>query len=125
MPLFVSPFESFWNDFTMCLFAAATGDMIFMLILYVTVAIIHRNVYWLSDRAAYRQPATWVVPMLIGGLLAISFELWAVYVVERWHYGIMPLVPILKVGITPLLQMIIIPPATIAICRWTHLRAQP
>lgn len=115
MPLFDAPGISLWDSFTMCLFATATGDMLFMLALHLTVALIHRNLWWLSDRAAYSHPATWIVPVIIGALLAVSFELWAVYVDDRWVYGSMPIIPVVKVGLTPVLQMILIPLAVIAI----------
>lgn len=118
MPLFDAPGISLWDSFTMCLFATATGDMLFMLTLHLTVAVIHRNLWWLSDRTAYSHPATWIVPVVIGALLAVSFELWAVYVDDRWVYGSMPIIPVVKVGLTPVLQMILIPLAVIAISRW-------
>ena len=118
MPLFVSAHDSFWANFKMCLFATATGDMLFMLLLYLAVAVVHRDLSWLSEKSTYRHPATWVIPALIGSLLAISFELWAVHAVGRWQYGTMPLVPILQVGVTPLLQMILIPLASIGVCGW-------
>ena len=56
--------------------------------------------------------------MLIGVLLAVSFELWAIYAVRRWEYGSMPLIPIIGVGITPVLQMVIVPLAANGVCRW-------
>jgi hypothetical protein len=117
MPLYRSTSESFWQDFRMCLFATATGDMLFMLTLYLTVAVMHKKLAWLSDESSFAHPATWLIPVLVGLLLATSFELWAVYAARRWEYDTMPLVPILKVGITPLLQMIVIPVAITAVCR--------
>lgn len=118
MPLFESGDASLWDTFTMCLYATATGDMLFMLTLYLTVAVIHKNLWWLSDRTAYLHPATWIVPLIIGVLLAVSFELWAVHAVERWEYRSMPLVPVIHVGVAPVLQMIVIPTAATALCRW-------
>jgi hypothetical protein len=56
-----------------------------------------------------------VLPLIIGPLLAVSFELWAIYVEERWVYGErMPLIPVIGVGVFPLVQMIVIPTACIA-----------
>lgn len=52
-------------------------------------------------------------PPLIGVLLATAFELWAVYVVKRWEYGLMPIVPVVRMGVTPMLQMIFVPVATL------------
>lgn len=118
MPLFTVSGISPWDSFKMCLFATATGDMLFMLTLLVTVAVVHRNLWWLSDRTAYSHPATWIVPVVIGTLLAVSFELWAVYVDDRWVYGSMPIIPVVKVGLTPVLQMILIPLAVNAVGRW-------
>ena len=117
MPLYKADDVSPWESFEMCLFATATGDMLFMLVLYLTIALIHRKLSWLKDRAAYSHPATWVVPIVVGVLLAVSFELWSVYAVRRWEYGAMPLIPLVQVGVTPVLQMIFSPLATTVICR--------
>lgn len=121
MPLFDAPGISLWDSFTMCLFAT-TGDMLFMLTLYLTVAVIHKKLWWLADKSVYAHPATWAVPVLVGVLIAVSFELWAVYVDHRWQYGSMPLVPIIHVGLTPVLQMVFIPLAATALCCWLALR---
>jgi hypothetical protein len=118
MPLFESGDASLWDTFAMCLLATATGDMLFMLTLYLTVAVIHKNFWWLSDRTVYSHPATWIVPSIIGVLLAVSFELWAVHAVERWEYSSMPLVPVIHVGVPPVLQMMVIPLAATTLCRW-------
>lgn len=70
---------------------------------------------------AYSHPATWVIPALVGCLLAVSFELWAVYAVQRWQYGIMPLIPVIRVGVTPVLQMVACrssPSSRVGACRW-------
>lgn len=49
--------------------------MLFMLTLYLTIALIHRSIGWAFDRSAYSHPATWIVPVIIGVLLAVSFKL--------------------------------------------------
>ena len=50
--------------------------------------------------------------MLVTGLvIAVSIELVAVYVMGRWEYTKqMPLVPGLGVGLTPVAQMLVLPP---------------
>ncbi|MDA1052087.1 MAG: hypothetical protein O3C40_16605 [Planctomycetota bacterium] len=118
LPLFESGDASLWDTFSMCLFATATGDMLFMLTLFLTVAVIHKNLWWLSDRMVYSHPATWIVPLIVGVLLAVSFELWAVHAVHRWQYSSMPLVPFIHVGVTPVMQMLVIPIAATALSRW-------
>ncbi len=117
MPLYEAGDASLWDNFKMCLFATATGDMLFTLRLYLTVAVIHKNLWWSNDRAAYLHPATWIVPVLLGTLLAVSFELWAVHAVQRWQYSSMPVIPVIRVGVTPVLQMIFIPLVATALCR--------
>lgn len=109
MPLYDLPPMTFWEGIWMCLFATATGDMLFLLVIYTTVALVHRDWFWVSRRDCFRHPATWLLPVLIGGLLAVSFELWAVYTVHRWNYGSMPLLPVIRVGLTPFLQMTLLP----------------
>ena len=114
-PLFVG-FESLSQHFWICLKATATGDMLFMLIIYATLALIHRDALWIAQRSSYTHPATWVLPILIGILLAVNMELWAVHVDHRWVYeNTMPLIPVLQIGLTPILQMIVVPILTILI----------
>lgn len=122
MPLFELADPSFWPVFKMCLFATVTGDMLFMLVLNLTMTVIHKDFCWLKLRIAYAHPATWTIPILVGVLLAVSFELWAVHAVHRWRYGSMPLIPFIHVGITPVLQMIVIPLATTALCHRVAIR---
>jgi hypothetical protein len=101
--------EHFW----IC-FKAAGGDLLFMLTIFAALAVMHRDIFWLSDAAAYAHPATWIITLIIGVLLAVSFELWAVHVAERWQYAdAMPLLPVVQVGLTPVLQMLLIPVATL------------
>lgn len=109
MPLYDLPEMGFWEGIGVCLFATATGDVLFLLTIYSAVAIVHRDWNWMTSAETFRHPATWVLPVLIGGLLAVSFELWAVYTVHRWKYGAMPLLPVVRVGLTPVLQMTILP----------------
>mgnify|MGYP001562213277 FL=1 len=102
-------FVSFQQHFWIC-FKATSGDLLFMLIIYAALAIAHRNPFWVAERSAYAHPATWIITLLLGALLAVSFELWAVYVDHRWQYAdAMPLLPILRIGLTPVLQMVFVP----------------
>lgn len=108
-PLFQG-YDSFTQHFPICLKATATGDMLFMLVIYCTLAFVHRDRWWPSNPKTYRRPATWILPPIIGILLAISFELWAIHVAHRWTYAAtMPILPMLQIGIPPLVQMMLIP----------------
>jgi hypothetical protein len=112
-PLYAG-FQSSAQQFWIC-FKATWGDLLFMACIYVALAIIHRDPFWVADRAAYALPATWIIALLVGGLLAVNLELWAVHVDHRWQYTeTMPLIPVLRIGLTPVLQMMVIPLAAIA-----------
>lgn len=113
-PLFQG-YESFSQHFPICLKGAITGDMFFMLVIYLILTLVHRDWWCLSNPKTYRHPATWFLPMIVGLLLATSFELWAIHVDHRWTYAGMPIIPLLKIGLTPLLQMAILPPLTLLI----------
>ena len=107
-PLYVG-FTSFRQHFWIC-FKATWGDLLFMLLMYAVLAIVHQDPLWLTKKSTYAHPATWIMTLLLGVLLAVNVELWAVYVAGRRQYeDAMPLVPILHVGLTPILQMLIIP----------------
>ena len=71
---------------------------------------------WVGNRNRYWHIGMWVVSLLVGSLLAICFEHWAIYAVRRWEYAAMPLVPVIRVGVTPLSQMIIVPVLTLGVC---------
>jgi len=106
-------FEHFW----MCFYATATGDMIFMSIIYLSLAVVHQDIWWLNKKNVFSYPATWGLSIIIGILLSVSFELWAVFVVGRWTYDAMPIIPILKIGLTPVLQMVLIPVIVLGIVK--------
>ncbi len=116
IPLFAGSTGGFWAHVWTCLVATATGDLLFMLAIYACVAISLRDAAWVASPRSYRHPATWVLPNVVGPLLAVTFELWAVHVDHRYEYGAMPIVPVLRVGWTPILQMIVIPTATLVLC---------
>jgi hypothetical protein len=115
-PLYEGFTENLPQHLWACLYATATGDMAFTLILYGVLALVHQDVWWAANRSNYRHPATWTLPPLIGVLLVVAFELWAIYVVHRWVYGLMPIVPIVRVGVTPVLQMLVVPTVTLLLC---------
>ena len=117
-PLFEG-YVSFAQHFPICLVATATGDMAVMFMLYLLLALAHRNLQWATDARNYAHPLTWILPPVVGALFAIIIELRAVYVLHRWSYGAaMPIVPGLWVGLTPVLQMVVVPLVTLLVCQW-------
>ena len=98
------------------LFATATGDMIFMLVIFAVLAMLHRDWLWVSKKTSYAKISTWIVAIAIGVLLGTSFELWAVHIDHRWTYAeAMPIIPVLGIGLSPVLQMVVVPVAVLAI----------
>lgn len=80
---------------------ATFGDVVIMLVLYA----IHQKV-----------PSLWKMA-LIGTALALVIEKISIEL-ERWSYlPSMPLIPGIEVGITPILQMALIPPLVFYILR--------
>ncbi|HLD64036.1 MAG TPA: hypothetical protein VI913_04040 [Candidatus Peribacteraceae bacterium] len=114
-PLFAG-YTSFWQHFIICL-PATGGDILVMAFMYGTLALFHRDFFWVANPAAYTYQRTWILPLLVGIAFAIPFEWWAVNVAERWEYAGMPLLPWLRIGVTPVLQMIAVPILTILLTR--------
>ena len=114
-------YTSFVQHFWIC-FRAAWGDLLFMFIIYMVLAVVHRNPLWVAERMSYAHAATWLISVLIGTFLAASFELWAIIFAHRWQYTeAMPLVPVLQIGLTPILQMILIPLVVLSLTsRFSH-----
>lgn len=123
-PLFEG-YESFSQHFSICFQAAATGDMFFMLVIYLILAVVHRDQKWITRREAFSHPATWVLSSFVGMLFAIIIELRAI-LEHRWSYTeAMPILPFFPVGLTPVAQMIIVPLMMLLLCRWLLRKAPP
>ena len=117
-PLFEG-YVSFVQHFPICLVATATGDMTVMFVLYLLLALAHCNLRWAADTRSYAHPLTWILPPVVGALFAIIIELRAVYVFHYWSYSAaMPIVSGLGVGLTPILQMVVVPLVTLLVCQW-------
>ncbi|WP_017732270.1 hypothetical protein [Nafulsella turpanensis] len=101
-------YTNFWDHFMMC-FWASLVDVAVILLLYGLLAIWYRDFYWIKH-------INWkiaVVLIIIGGTIAVGFEYWALEN-ETWAYtDSMPVVPFTKVGLSPLLQMMLLPLLTI------------
>ena len=83
-----------------------------MFALYLAIALIHRNLFWLNESSILRPPLTWIILIVLGGVFAAAFEWWAVFVAHRWQYGSMPLL-FGGIGLMPVLQMTVIPPISL------------
>ncbi|MDX5420879.1 MAG: hypothetical protein LPK14_01380 [Hymenobacteraceae bacterium] len=107
-------YRSFYESFSKCLLAAVI-DALVTLLLYLLFALFYQNLYWLSSAGT----RTYLLLLVLGALLAIWFEKWAL-LVGQWSYTeAMPVVTVLDVGLPPLLQLMFLPILSIWIS--THL----
>lgn len=99
----MSSWESIWWH---C-FVASLGDGIILWIIYAVGWAIFKRADWFVDPGKGGYGA-----MLLSGLiLAAVIEWGAVHVLQRWSYtNAMPLIPGLDIGITPIMQMLVLPP---------------
>lgn len=84
---------------------ASGGDVIMLLLLYFVLAFIYKDPVWISLLTILRI----LVVILIGGIGAILSELGHVLIGSWTYTASMPLIPVVKVGLSPVLQFIVIP----------------
>lgn len=97
-------------------FVAALGDGLLVLLILIAVAGTARSRDW------YMRPtlSNYVAMVAAGFVVGIAVEWWGLHIVERWQYSeLMPLLPWIEIGISPLVQMLALPPAIFAIIRRT------
>jgi hypothetical protein len=89
-------------------------DALMTVFLYLAVGLSVKNIYWGRKFGNKRL----LILLVLAGLWSIFVEYHAVQVAHRWAYApSMPLLPVLGVGLWPLLQMLIIPPLAIFLAR--------
>ena len=104
-------YTNFWDHFMMC-FWASVVDALIILLLYALFAIWYKDFYWVRH-------INWksaVVLILLGAAIAIGIEQWALRS-EAWAYTAdMPTV-VFSTGLSPLLQMMLLPLLTFLLAR--------
>lgn len=89
-------------------FVAALGDGVILLIIHASGWLVFGKPGW------FFHPRVAAIAFLLGfGLaIAVAVEWAAIYWLHRWAYTAqMPLIPGLGIGITPVLQMLVLPAA--------------
>ena len=113
-PLFVGMAAApHWEATQICA-AAALSDAGLTLIGYWVVSICLRSRRWV------KAPGAWSIVGFVGGLvvLNVGIEKVATEQFGIWRYAAaMPVVPVLRVGLLPLLQWLLLPPATVWLVR--------
>jgi hypothetical protein len=86
-------------------FRASLGDGVIILGMWALGYLVFRKIDWVRPV----RPAALTVCLLSGAVIAVVVELAAVKV-GRWQYSdLMPMVPLLEVGLYPFLQLLILP----------------
>lgn len=120
-PLFARmPSLSHWEATLICL-KATLGDVGIALASYVAGA------WWITCINWYKTPNTNAVAAYVatGVLITIVFEWYSVYWAGRWAYsGLMPIIPLLHVGLAPVLQWFFLPPVVLYFLRRHDFAAQ-
>ena len=96
-------YTNFWDHFMMC-FWASLVDAAVVLLLYCLLAVWYKDFYWVR----YIKWESAAVLVLLGGGIAIGFEQWA-FKNEMWSYTDRMPVVLLNTGLSPLLQMMLLP----------------
>lgn len=82
------------------------GDGLLVLVIYMSGLIAFRRLDWTDTPS----PVSYILMLGVGLLVALAIEWLGVSVLERWRYSeLMPLVPMLNIGILPILQMLLLP----------------
>ena len=116
MPLysFSGVTTSGYAEFIKLHWITAAKDGLIVVALYLLVGILVRNVSW-GKRFSYRR---FIFLISLGLLWAVGIEYHAVFSAHRWAYSAaMPLLPVVKVGVSPVVQMIIVPLLSILLVR--------
>jgi hypothetical protein len=105
-PLFVFKEQSSWSTLTACLLFCAGVDAMMMVFVYWFVALIRQDRSWfLRGRSV-----DGVLFALTALTLAFVSEYTAVYYRDLWRYSErMLLIPLVRIGTTPILQWLILP----------------
>lgn len=105
-PLYAG-YTSFIQHVPICSMASL-GDVAIILFLYILFALILRNVLWFQNLNTMSVFSL----LIIGAVIGAGIEKWAL-LTSRWSYGYnMPIIPFLRVGLAPVLQMMIVPTLT-------------
>lgn len=102
-----------WQGVKLCT-SATIGDVGFALTAFWTASLVARTRHWMGNQFA--------LPVLVflgtGIALTVGFEFYYTQVTHRWAYSdLMPIVPPIGTGLSPLLQWFVIPPIVLWLSR--------
>lgn len=117
LPLYTLWREAEWSHILYSLTHCTLGDMLILLACYEAIALLNRNRYWLDGAILWNGLAF----TILGVGYTIYSEIANVYLEKTWAYTeTMPIVPGIEIGLTPLLQWLLIQPFLL----WLMLRTR-
>lgn len=113
-PLYTVWHQNDWGYIAYGLVHCTLGDLAILLVSYESVALLSRNRHWYT-RAGIANGTLFVS---LGAVYTVFSEITNVRVKGTWGYtDAMPVVPVLGIGGTPLLQWLLIPPIVLWLMR--------
>lgn len=98
-----------WDGTKLCL-SATVGDVGFALTAFWVTSLAARRRDWISQAKSWQV----VLFVAVGVALTVGFEFYYTEISKRWTYSeLMPLVPPLGTGLSPLVQWLLIPPVVL------------
>ena len=114
MPAYVEMAGRTWRQTAVACTAATLGDVAITLAICGVGALAAGNARW-GLAGCWN---VYVTALLLGGMSAAAFE-WFSLATERWNYNdSMPIVPVVKVGLWPLLQLTALVPLSFWTANW-------
>ena len=98
-------YSSFGQHFPIC-FLGTIGDVIFTVAVYLGISLLKNDFGWI----ARLNKKDILVLAAVGFFFALGIE-WRAILFDQWSYtNAMPIIPYLRVGLTPILQMTLLLP---------------
>ena len=98
-----------WASIKLCA-RATLGDAVIAVVALWVVAAVTVSRRWITAPSAAQ--VAWFVGIGLG--ISTALEWVAIHVQGRWAYGAsMPIIPILQIGLAPVLQWLILPPLVV------------
>ena len=106
MPFFIFDAQDSYLRMNIMCTQASIGDGMITIIAYLITSKVFDNSKWYHEwKTKYI-----IIYLCVGVLLTVVLELYNTMILGRWSYaGIMPLLPIIKIGLVPILQWLIVP----------------
>jgi len=121
-PLFVFSQQASVYSLSGCLLFCSGVDSIMTLTAYWVMACVVRDRYWFLTTTSAR----WGSFIGVALFFAFASEYTAIHYRNLWEYSPrMPVIPIAQIGLTPVLQWLLIPPAVLTLVIHRYRRSHP